>query len=189
MLLCALKRTCFANFAAVLACHQLQNADKKHCWFTTCPVVLQPGLHQGMYLPSQIIQLISNTQPQFQLTRRRWIYCCCTCCCNLCKPSPEPMKFIKDRGMTATKVIACLMALGVLASGCFGMANTGPHLVNQAVSTVGTFTVSSNLLPPHKRPVKQQPHQFAQSTSSQTKPLISCQLIDCLATAAIGATA
>ena len=51
------------------------------------------------------------------------------------------MKFIRDRGMTATKVIACLMALGVLASGCFGMANTGPHLVNQAVSTVGTLTV------------------------------------------------
>ena len=73
---------------------------------------------------------------------RRWIFCCCTCCCNLCKPSADPMKYIADRGMTATKVTAILMALGVVASGIYGMVEAGPHLVNETVGTIGSLTAS-----------------------------------------------
>ena len=52
------------------------------------------------------------------------------------------MKYIADRGMTATKVTAILMAVGVVASGIYGMVEAGPHLVNQTVGTIGTLTVS-----------------------------------------------
>ena len=56
------------------------------------------------------------------------------------------MKFIRDRGMTATKVVAILMALGVVGSGVYGMIEAGPHLVNQTVNTVGTLTVSHHFV-------------------------------------------
>ncbi len=62
----------------------------------------------------------------------------------MCKPSADPMKYIADRGMMATKVTAILMAVGVLASGIYGMVEAGPHLVNQTVGTIGTLTVSSH---------------------------------------------
>lgn len=52
------------------------------------------------------------------------------------------MKYIADRGMTATKVTAILMALGIVASGIYGMVEAGPHLVNQTVGTIGTLTAS-----------------------------------------------
>lgn len=53
------------------------------------------------------------------------------------------MKYIADRGMTATKVIAIIAALGVVASGIYGMTQAGPHLVKQTVSTVDSLKVSS----------------------------------------------
>ncbi len=56
------------------------------------------------------------------------------------------MKYIADRGMTATKVTAILMALGIVASGIYGMVEAGPHLVNQTVGTIGTVTVSRHSL-------------------------------------------
>ncbi|KAL0048626.1 hypothetical protein WJX82_007262 [Trebouxia sp. C0006] len=74
----------------------------------------------------------------------RWIYCCCTCCCNLCKPSADPMKYIADRGMTATKVTAILMAMGIVASGIYGIVEAGPHLVHQTVGTIGSLTGFAN---------------------------------------------
>lgn len=52
------------------------------------------------------------------------------------------MKYIADRGMTATKVTAILMAVGIVASGVYGMVEAGPHLVNQTVGTIGTLTAS-----------------------------------------------
>ena len=52
------------------------------------------------------------------------------------------MKYIADRGMTATKVTAILMAVGIVASGVYGMVEAGPHLVNQTVATIGTLTAS-----------------------------------------------
>ncbi len=56
------------------------------------------------------------------------------------------MKYIADRGMTATKVTAILMTLGVVASGIYGMVEAGPHLVNQTVGTIGSLTASHLLL-------------------------------------------
>ena len=52
------------------------------------------------------------------------------------------MKYIADRGMTATKVTAILMAMGLVASGIYGMVEAGPHLVNQTVGTIGSLTAS-----------------------------------------------
>ena len=51
------------------------------------------------------------------------------------------MRYIADRGMTATKVIAILTALGVVGSGIYGMTQAGPHLVKQTVSTIDTLKV------------------------------------------------
>ena len=58
-------------------------------------------------------------------------------------PSAKPMKFIRDRGMKATKIFATLMALGVVASGVFGMTQAGKDLVDKTVNTVGLYTVCS----------------------------------------------
>lgn len=77
------------------------------------------------------------------LTCRRWIFCCCQCCCNCCLPSSAPMKYIRDRGMKATKIFATLMALGVVASGIFGMTQAGKNLVEKTLYTVGLYTVCS----------------------------------------------
>lgn len=63
------------------------------------------------------------------------------------------MKYIADRGMTATKVTAILMAVGVLASGIYGMVEAGPHLVNQTVGTIGTLTVSRHSVSLQIKPV------------------------------------
>lgn len=52
------------------------------------------------------------------------------------------MKYIADRGMTATKVIAIIAALGVIGSGIYGMTQAGPHLVTQTVSTVDNLKVT-----------------------------------------------
>lgn len=53
--------------------------------------------------------------------------------------------------MTATKVIAIVMAAGVVASGIYGMTQAGPHLVKQTVGTLDTLKVQSRLGtgPPH----------------------------------------
>ena len=55
------------------------------------------------------------------------------------------MKYIRDRGMKTTKIFAILMALGVVASGVFGMTQAGKNLVNQTINTLGLFTVSCTL--------------------------------------------
>ena len=52
------------------------------------------------------------------------------------------MKYIADRGMTATKVTAILMAMGIVASGIYGMVEAGPHLVQQTVGTIESLTAS-----------------------------------------------
>ena len=52
------------------------------------------------------------------------------------------MKYIADRGMTATKAIAIIAALGVIGSGIYGMAQAGPHLVTQTVGTVDNLKVT-----------------------------------------------
>lgn len=52
------------------------------------------------------------------------------------------MKYIRDRGMKATKIFATLMALGVVASGIFGMTQAGKYLVDKTLYTVGLYTVS-----------------------------------------------
>ncbi|DBB04426.1 TPA: hypothetical protein ACH3X1_012908 [Trebouxia sp. C0004] len=54
------------------------------------------------------------------------------------------MKYIADRGMSGTKVTAILMAVGVVASGIYGMVEAGPHLVNQTVGTIGSLTGFAN---------------------------------------------
>ena len=53
------------------------------------------------------------------------------------------MKYIRDRGMKATKIFATLMALGVVASGIFGMTQAGKDLVNKTLYTVSLYTVCS----------------------------------------------
>lgn len=53
------------------------------------------------------------------------------------------MKYIQDRGMKATKIFATLMALGVVASGIFGMTQAGKDLVDKTLHTVGLYTVWS----------------------------------------------
>lgn len=47
--------------------------------------------------------------------------------------------------MTATKAIAIIAALGVVASGIYGMTQAGPHLVKQGVSTVDSLKVGDIL--------------------------------------------
>lgn len=51
------------------------------------------------------------------------------------------MKYIRDRGMKATKIFATLMALGVVASGIFGMTQAGKYLVDKTLYIVGLYTV------------------------------------------------
>lgn len=53
------------------------------------------------------------------------------------------MKYIRDRGMKATKIFATLMALGVVASAIFGMTQAGKDLVDKTLYTVGLYTVCS----------------------------------------------
>ncbi|KAL3142107.1 hypothetical protein ABBQ32_004725 [Trebouxia sp. C0010 RCD-2024] len=50
------------------------------------------------------------------------------------------MKYIRDRGMKATKIFATLMALGVVASAIFGMTQAGKDLVDKTLYTVGLYT-------------------------------------------------
>ena len=53
------------------------------------------------------------------------------------------MKYIRDRGMKATKIFATLMAIGVVASAIFGMTQAGKDLVDKTLYTVGLYTVCS----------------------------------------------
>ena len=55
------------------------------------------------------------------------------------------MKYIRDRGMKSTKIFAILMALGVMASGVYGMTQAGKNLVDQTVNTLHLFTVGCSL--------------------------------------------
>lgn len=52
------------------------------------------------------------------------------------------MEFITGRTMTVTRVFAILMAIGVVASGIYGMTKAGPHLINETAGTIDTLKVS-----------------------------------------------
>ena len=75
------------------------------------------------------------------LACRRFFKCCCACCCGWCKPSKNPAMFIRGRGMTVSRVLVTLMAIGVVASCIYGMTKVSPHLVAQGLSVVESVKV------------------------------------------------
>ena len=49
--------------------------------------------------------------------------------------------FIRGRGMTVSRVLVTLMAIGVVASCIYGMTKVSPHLVSQGLSVVESVKV------------------------------------------------
>ena len=49
--------------------------------------------------------------------------------------------FIRGRGMTVSRVLVTLMAIGVLSSCIYGMTRVNPHLVAQGLSVVDSVKV------------------------------------------------
>ena len=49
--------------------------------------------------------------------------------------------FIRGRGMTVSRVLVTLMAIGVVSSCIYGMTKVNPHLVAQGLSVVDSVKV------------------------------------------------
>ena len=49
--------------------------------------------------------------------------------------------FIRGRGMTVSRVLVTLMAVGVVSSCIYGMTKVNPHLVAQGLSVVDSVKV------------------------------------------------